>query len=147
MGFLDTRFEDFNYYPDSNGETASDYFLFGYSEVKLPHLALELHQMGFEGVTARDFYNDIFKEHLAPQRQRNEYKTGEYCGIFVEKVPKFNKDGTKMMKKVKNDTTGKPTLVQRIDFNRQSITQNKESLFNVIKRSNNFVITSPISYA
>lgn len=147
MGFLDTRFEDFSIYPDSDGRKSTDYFLFGYPGVKLPNLAVELHEMGFEGVTARDFYNDIFKDHLAPHRNRFDYRTGEYCGIFVEKVPKFHKNGKKMMKMVRNKETGNATFVQRIDFNRHSITQNKESLFNVINRSNNFVITSPISYA
>lgn len=142
MGFSSLKFEDFNLYPSGEVTNPDDYFLFGYDDVKLPNLALEMSQFGFPGVTAREMYDGIFQDDLEPHRERGDYRDGEYGGIVIEKVPLF-------------DEKGKPILIskgrykgeQRIEINRRTYTKGNQELYDLIERSENFVITTPISYA
>lgn len=148
MGFVDLKFEHFSCYPNSTGENSSDYFLFGYDGVRLPNLALDLHLEGYEGVSAREFYDEIFGDYLeVEQRNPKDYIEGEYGGILIEKVPQFYKNGKKIMLDLYNKKTDSFYKEQKLFFNRQTFTRGQQKLYDMIQESDNFVITSPISYA
>ena len=104
-------------------------------QIELPKWATELSEKGFNSVSALDFYNDIFGEDLEPARMPEDYRTGEYGAIAVERVPCLRK----------NKITGE--MVESFKGRRFTITQGNQELFELIDKSENFCIISPISYA
>lgn len=103
-----------------------DYWLWDRG-VKLPLWAKELSEKGFESVSAIDFYDDVFGEDLEPQRMPEDYRSGEYGGIAVERIP------VQSSKKYRG--------------RRVTVTQGNFELYDLIDRSNNFCLIAPISYA
>lgn len=124
MGFSKATFSDLISDPDLYNLVNSDHTLI------LPNHAAELYQAGYPEICAIDFYESIFGEDLAPHREREDYQTGEYCGIVIEKSTYIGRDG-------KEKVRGK----------RYSITQGLEKLYDVIDGSEGFVMLAPISYA
>ena len=61
--------------------------------MELPKWALELNNKGYESVSAIDFYDDIFGEDLEESCVPEDYKTGEYGGIAIERVKKLDEEG------------------------------------------------------
>lgn len=104
-----------------------DFFQLG---IVLPKWSKELAERGFEGVSAVEFYDDIFYDDLGEERLPNDYKTGEYAGIAIEKVSRQDENG-------KEKPIGKRHI-----FHRGNV-----ALYDLIDRSERFCITSPISYA
>lgn len=125
MGYSKLYYELFVEHPDR--------WVFG-----LPKWAEELSAKGFSGVSAVDFYDDIFGEDLEVSRMPEDYQTGEYGGIAVERVPQFYPSGLpKLTKKGQQMYMGK----------RYTITQGNMELYELIDKSENFCMISPISYA
>lgn len=120
MGFSRLKFED--YIDDI------DYWL-GCMGVKLPNWAYETAMYGGKGVSAVDFYEDLFAGDLEPHRMPEDYRSGEYGAIALEICP--NKD-----KNSQSNYIGK----------RITVTQELTELFDLIDRSDNFCMMSPISY-
>ena len=54
------------------------------SGVTVPKWAEDLSGCGFQGVSAIDFYDDIFKDELEDPCAPEDYKTGQYGGILME---------------------------------------------------------------
>lgn len=94
------------------------------TEFSLPQWCFELADEGAEPITAREFYTDIFQDHLAPHRTKDNYQTGEYTGIALE----ISREGTK--------TT-----------HRTHITQDLSELWNIIDTSDQTCFIAPFSYA
>lgn len=92
--------------------------------VGLPLWADELSDAGFESVSAIDFYDDLFGEDLEPHRMPDDYRTGEYGGIAIERI------------------TGDRPRVRRV-----TVTQGNMELYDLIDESENFCMIAPISYA
>ena len=107
----------------------------GQLKIELPQWANELAAYGYNSVSALDFYNDIFGEDLEPSRMPEDYRTGEYAAIAVEKIPCKRRD----------KTTGK--LIDSYKGRRFTVTQGNQELFDLIDKSEEFCIISPISYA
>lgn len=61
-------------------------------ELVSPAWAEEISELGYKGVWAVDFYNDVFGEHLEPSRMPEDYQTGEYGAIALEIFDEFTKD-------------------------------------------------------
>lgn len=93
--------------------------------VELPKWSSEIYEKGGKPVCAIDFYDDIFGEDLEEQRLPEDYRSGEYGGIAVELIP----HGTKKQGK------------------RVTVTKGNMELYDLIDRSENFCMISPISYA
>lgn len=72
------------------------------------------------------FYDDIFGDDLEEHRLPEDYRSGEYGGIAVERIP------THDSKKYR----GK----------RVTVTEGNMELYDLIDRSNNFCMIAPISY-
>lgn len=104
----------------------------------LPKWAQELSQKGYEGVSAVSFYDDIFMDDLAETRLPEDYITGEYCGIAVERIPMIDEDGHPVL-----DNHGN----QRYKGRRTQVTKGNKALYELIDRSENFCLIAPISYA
>lgn len=121
MGYSNLTIEDYDNDPEFWGGT---------KHILLPKWARELSDKGFKGVSAVDFYSDIFCDELEPERMPQDYQTGEYGAIALEivKNPK---------KKDKKRYIGKRT----------TITKDLSPLIDLIDRTNNFCMMSPISYA
>ncbi len=99
-----------------------------------PRWADELHAKGYPSVCAIDFYDDIFGEDLAPHREPEDYRTGEYNAIALEIDDKT----------VVKD--GKEELVRKT--RRHYIQQDLLKLFDLIDSpDNNFCLMAPVSYA
>ncbi len=109
-----------------------------YSKEILPKWSKELSDRGYKGVSARDFYDDVFMDDLAESRLPEDYKTGEYCGIAVERILRTDKDGNPVL-----DKDGKETYKGR----RTQITKGNEKLYDLINTSKNFCLIAPMSYA
>ena len=58
-----------------------------------PKWASNFSSKGYKSISAIDFYDDIFGEDLEVSRMPEDYQTGEYAGIAVEKVPQFYPSG------------------------------------------------------
>lgn len=93
--------------------------------VELPKWSSEIYEKGGKPVCAIDFYDDIFGEDLEEQRLPEDYRSGEYGGIAVELIP----HGAKKQGK------------------RATVTKGNMELYDLIDRSENFCMMSPISYA
>lgn len=103
-----------------------------------PKWATELSNKGYVGRCAIDFYDDIFGDDLEVSRMPEDYQTGEYAGIAVEKIPQFYPSGLpKLDKKGQQKYQGK----------RYTVTQGNGELYDLIEKSENFCMISPISYA
>lgn len=63
-----------------------DYWL-GDRGVELPLWANEIAEKGYRSVCAIDFYDDIFGDDLEESRLPEDYRSGEYGGIAVERIP------------------------------------------------------------
>lgn len=114
MGFSKLTYEQFLNNPSMYGGVS-------------PRWSKELYEKGYKGICAVDFYDNIFGEDLEPQRMPEDYRTGEYAAIAIERVPKG--DGLYMGK-------------------RYTITQGNVKLYDLIDdRSENFIMIAPISYA
>ena len=120
MGFSKLHFQD---YIDN-----IDYWL-GTMNVQLPKWAVEVSLHGGKGVSAVDFYQDLFADDLEPHRMPEDYRRGEYGAIALEICP--NEDKSSKSKYIGKRTT---------------ITQDLEELFALIDKSENFCMMSPISY-
>lgn len=115
------------------GASAMGYSTISYDDVvklgwpteALPLWATDVAYYGGLPVNAHQFYDDIFYGQLEPHREPGDYRTGEYGGIAVEVIPQ--PDGS--------------TKGHRITF-----TQDGE-LYDLIDASENFILTSPITYA
>ena len=127
MGYLDLFYEDY---------CANIDYWKGEQGVELPLWASNLAEKGFKGVSAVDFYNDIFGEDLEPHRLPEDYRSGEYGAIAVERVPIYEKGKPKLNKNGNQEYKGR----------RYIITQGNTELFDLIEKSNNFCMISPISY-
>lgn len=97
-----------------------------------PAWAEEISELGYKGVWAVDFYNDVFGEHLEPSRMPEDYQTGEYGAIALEIFDEFTKD-KKGRKKRK--------------VHRYTVTDGCMELFDLIDESDNFVLIAPVAYA
>ena len=97
-----------------------------------PAWAKEISELGYNGVWAVDFYADVFGAHLEPSRMPEDYQTGEYGAIALEIFDKFTTD-SKGRKKRK--------------VHRYTITDGCMELFDLIDRSDNFVLIAPVAYA
>lgn len=106
--------------------------------VEPPKWAKELSEKGYPGVSAIDFYDDIFGEDLEEERLPEDYVRGEYAAIAIERVKKLDKDGQPVL-----DTKGKEKYVGR----RYTVTRGNQELYDLIDRSENFCMIAPISYA
>lgn len=125
MGYSKLTYENFVAHPE----------VWGFEP---PKWANELSSKGYQGVCAIDFYDDIFGDDLEVSRMPEDYVIGEYAGIAVERVPQFHADGQpKLNKKGQQEYKGKRTTV----------TQGNMELYELIDRSDNFCMMSPISYA
>ena len=125
MGYSRLTYEEFTENPDVWGGSA-------------PRWAAELNAKGFRGRCAIDFYDDIFGEDLEVSRMPEDYQSGEYAGIAVERVPQFYPSG-----KPKLNRNGQ----QEYQGKRYTITQGNLELYDLIDASENFCMISPISYA
>lgn len=105
---------------------------------ELPKWAAEIAHKGYQGVSAIDFYDDIFGDDLEEERMPGDYVTGEYAGIAVERVQKLDKDGNPVL-----DSKGHPKYIGR----RTTVTKSNMELYNLIDSSENFCIIAPMSYA
>ncbi len=103
-----------------------------------PKWAKELFEKGYKGICAVDFYDDVFGEDLEPERMPEDYRTGEYAGIAIERVEKRDSDGNIVLNKRGN---------VRYAARRYTITQGNMKLYDLIDRSDNFCMIAPISYA
>lgn len=125
MGYSKLTYEDYVECP----------YIWGFD---LPNLASELSEMGYSGVSAIDFYDDVFGEDLEPKRLPEDYVAGEYAGIAIERVKKVNRYGD-----VVQDKNGTDQYIGK----RYTITQGNMELYNLIDSSDNFCMIAPISYA
>lgn len=102
-----------------------------------PKWASELSEKGYVGRCAIDFYDDIFGEDLEVSRMPEDYVSGEYAGIAVERVPQYYSSGKpKLNRKGEQEYKGR----------RYTITQGNGELYDLIDKSENFCMISPISY-
>ena len=60
-----------------------DYW-FGTLHVLPPRWAQRLDELGYESISALDFYDDLFGEDLEPHRLPKDYQTGDYAAIALE---------------------------------------------------------------
>ena len=98
MGYSKLTYEEYIEHPEQWG-------------TELPLWAKELSEMGYPGVSAIDFYDDIFGEDLEEERLPEEYVRGEYAGIAIERVKKLDKNGCVVL-----DKKGKEQYVGGIQF-------------------------------
>lgn len=104
--------------------------------VTLPLWSKELSAKGYNGICAIDFYDDIFGEDLEVSRIPEDYVSGEYGAIAIERVPQYEDGIPKLDNKGHQKYKGK----------RYTITQGNMELYDLIDNSENFCMMSPISY-
>lgn len=125
MGYSKLAYEEFIEHPEVWGTV-------------LPNLATELFSKGYDGVSAIDFYDDIFGDDLQEERLPGDYITGEYGGFAVEKIPLLDEDGNPVL-----DSKGH----QKYKGRKYRVTKENFELYDLIDRSENFCMIAPISYA
>lgn len=114
-----------------------DYWV-GSLGIQPPLWASKLSEKGYTSVSAVDFYNDLFGDDLEVGRMPDDYITGEYAGIAVERVPQVLLNGIpKLNSKGHQEYRGK----------RYTVTQGNIELYDLIDASENFCMISPISYS
>jgi hypothetical protein len=125
MGYSKLTYEQYIEYPEVWG-------------AELPKWASDLSDRGYNGICAIDFYNDIFGDDLEEERLPEDYKTGEYGGVAVEKVKKYDESGNVVL-----DGKGNEKYIGR----RYTVTKGNMELYDLIDKSENFCMIAPISYA
>lgn len=118
MGYTSLHYDDY--------EENIDYWR-GTMGVELPWWAEKIANKGYHSVCALDFYEDIFGLDLEPHRLPEDYRSGEYAGIAIERVPVV---GSK-----------------RYRGKRVTVTEGNMELYELIDRSENFCMIAPVSYA
>ena len=98
--------------------------------IGLPMWAKELADKGYESVCAIDFYDDVFGEDLEEHRMPEDYRTGEYGAIAVERSAYKDKNG-------EYKTKGR----------RITVTRGNMELYDLIDKSEKFCMIAPLSYA
>ena len=101
-----------------------DYWL-GVEGVELPLWADRIADKGGKAVCAIDFYDDIFGEDLEEHRLPEDYRSGEYGGIAVERIPTNDK--------------------KKYRGRRVTVTQGNMELYDLIEQSKNFCMIAPVS--
>ena len=109
----------------------------------LPKWAYALNQKGYKSISPIDFYNSIFEEDLEDHRSPEDYRSGEYGAIAVEKKKRVDKHGKPILRLDKK--TGKKVETYR--GHRITITKGNLELYRFIDESTGFCLMSPISYA
>ncbi len=102
-----------------------DYWL-GAEGVELPLWAERIADKGGRAVCAIDFYDDIFGDDLEEHRLPEDYRSGEYGGIAVERIPTNDK--------------------KKYRGRRVTVTQGNMELYYLIEQSENFCMIAPVSY-
>lgn len=117
MGYTKLNYEDY--------QENIEYWL-GSMGVELPLWANEIAEKGYRSVCAIDFYDDIFGDDLEEHRLPEDYRSGEYGGIAVERIPT-------------NDS-------KKYRGKRITVTEGNMELYDLIDRSENFCMIAPVSY-
>ena len=130
MGFSNLIYEDY----------ISDPAFYG---THLPKWAYALNKKGYNSISPIDFYNSIFGEDLEDHRSPEDYRSGEYGAIAVEKKKRVDKNGKPILRLDKK--TGKKVETYR--GHRITITKGNLELYRFIEESEGFCLMSPISYA
>ena len=125
MGYSKLTYEEYVAHPEVYG-------------TELPKCAQQISDKGYHGVSAVDFYDDIFGDDLEEDRLPEDYRTGEYAGIAIERIRRVDKQGRVILGK-----DGKELYRGR----RITVTKGNQKLYDLIDQSENFCIISPISYA
>ena len=129
----------------------------------LPNWASELSAMGYKGVSALDFYGDVFKDELEVHRERDDYRTGEYGGILLEiaetiltkeaatqlkaRIEEGKTSARLTRKKVPSSRKGRYKWVDvKYKTKRYTVTRDQEILYKRINATDNFLFMAPISY-
>ncbi len=129
----------------------------GEKGVHLPKWAAELSGFGFSGVSAIDFYGDIFKDELEDPCAPEDYRTGQYGGILLEIEESHLTDaGVKEWeKRIKDQKLAARITKEKINGKyvnilhrpkRYTVTSDHEIIYKKIQ-SDNFIIMAPMSYA
>ena len=130
MGFSNLIYEDY----------IADPHMYG---TRPPKWAYALYQKGYKSISPIDFYNSIFLEDLEDHRSPEDYRSGEYGAIAVEKRKRVDKNGKPILrfdKKTKKK-------VETYRGHRITITKGNLELYRFIDDSEGFCLMSPISYA
>lgn len=130
MGFSNLIYEDY----------VADPAFYG---TRLPKWAYALHKKGYNSISPIDFYGSIFEEDLEDHRSPEDYRSGEYGAIAVEKRKRVDKNGKPILRLDKK--TGKKVETYR--GHRITITKGNLELYRFIDESEGFCLMSPISYA
>lgn len=117
MGYSKLTYEDYE---------ENKAYWFGEKQFELPLWAEKIADKGYKSVCAIDLYDDIFGQHLEEHRLPADYRSGEYGGIAVERVP----------------ADGKKKYIGR----RTTITEGNMELYDLIDHSENFCMIAPVSY-
>ncbi len=129
----------------------------GEKGVHLPQWSEEISRCGFPGVSAIDFYGDIFKDELEDACAPEDYKTGQYGGILLEIEESHLTDaGVKKWeeliqdKKISARITKKKINGKYVNIlhkpKRYTVTRDHEIIYKKLQ-SDNFLFMSPMSYA
>lgn len=117
MGYANLTYEDYQsnlaYWVGSEG-------------LELPLWAERISDYGYQSVCAIDFYDDIFGDDLEESRLPDDYVSGEYAAIALERIPVNGKTGYR----------GK----------RITVTKGNTELYKLIDSSKNFCMIAPVSY-
>ena len=127
------------------------------SGVTVPKWAEDLSGCGFKGVSAIDFYDDIFKDELEDPCAPEDYKTGQYGGILMEIEEKVVTPGVAARWKKRIEDGESMARVSKtkvgdkyVDFlhrpKRYTVTSDHSIIYDRLS-ADNFLFMSPISYA
>ena len=129
----------------------------GEKGVHLPKWSEELSGCGFPGVSAIDFYGDIFKDELEDSCAPEDYKTGQYGGILMEiEESNLTDAGVKKWEALIQDKKSSARITKKklngkyVNIlhkpKRYTVTSDHEIIYKKLQ-SDNFLFMSPISYA
>ena len=130
MGFSNLIYEDY----------IADPHMYG---TRPPKWAYALNQKGYKSISPIDFYNSIFEEDLEDHRSPEDYRSGEYGAIAVEKKKRVDKNGKPILRFDKKTSK----KVETYRGHRITITKGNLELYRFIDESEGFCLMSPISYA
>ena len=117
VGYIKLKYDDY--------KNNIDYWL-EQEGVTLPLWADKISKKGGVPICALNFYDDIFGDDLEEHRLPEDYQSGEYGGIALERIPI-------------NDS-------KKYKGKRYTITRGNEELYNLIDSSKNFCMIAPVSY-